>query len=155
MLKVEKLHSKHAFAANTYLISSCGEVAVVDPTVCYSDVRLVAKPKYVLLTHAHFDHILEINSWKEAGAEVVISETESGALSDPTRNCYRLFYGTSDGYFGEVHTVNEGDTLALGDDTVEVISVPGHTSGSVIYKIGDIAFVGDTVFDGGDRKSVV
>ena len=149
MIKVERLHSKHAFAANTYLLSSCGEVAVIDPTVAFSDTGLSFPPKYVLLTHAHFDHILEINSWKEAGAEVVASVEESISLADPYRNCYRQFYGTSDGYFGKVHTVNDGDTLTLGDSTLSVIQVPGHTAGSLIYTVDSLAFVGDTVFEGG------
>ena len=149
MPKVEKLNSPHRFAANTYLVFSGGELAVVDPTVPFSDTALPVAPKYVLLTHAHFDHILEVDSWKAAGAEVVISKTESGALRDSYRNCYRQFYGSDDGYFGEVNTVDDSDTLFLGELAIRVMSVPGHTSGSVVYTIANAAFVGDTVFEGG------
>lgn len=51
MLKIEKLESPHPFAANSYLISSDGEYAVVDPTAPYRDGMCEGTVKYILLTH--------------------------------------------------------------------------------------------------------
>ena len=150
MLKIEKLESPHPFAANSYLISSDGEYAVVDPTAPYRDGMCEGTVKYILLTHAHFDHILEVDSWVNAtGAEVIISAAEADALSDPMRNCYKLYDGTDRGYFGERRGISEGDRIPLGDQTVEMLATPGHTIGSACYKIGNDVFVGDTVFAGG------
>jgi len=42
--------------------------------------------------------------------------------------------------------VLQGDRLALGEMSIEVINTPGHTPDSVTYLIGDAAFVGDTIF---------
>jgi glyoxylase-like metal-dependent hydrolase (beta-lactamase superfamily II) len=42
--------------------------------------------------------------------------------------------------------VQDGDRLQLGDITIEVIATPGHTPACVSYRIGDVVFVGDTLF---------
>ena len=102
-----------------------------------------------MLTHSNFDHILDIDSWKDAGGEVIISDKELDFLPDPSKNCYALFFAESKGYHGAATGVCEGDTLSLGDEKIEVLSVPGHTVGSLVYKLSDICFVGDTVFEGG------
>lgn len=150
MLKIKSLKSPHPFAANCYLISSAGECAVVDPTAPYSEGICEGRVKYILLTHAHFDHILEVESWvKATGAEVIISAAEADALSDPMRNCFKLYDGTDRGYFGERRGISEGDLIPLGDQQIEMIATPGHTIGSACYKIGNEVFVGDTVFAGG------
>lgn len=150
MKKVILLDSPHPFAANTYLVSVCQEAAVVDPTAPYSPEICPYKLKYILLTHAHFDHILEVESWREGtGAEVIVLDAERAALADPMRNCFKLYDGTDRGYFGEAREVSEGDTLPLGDTYIRVIACPGHTIGCATYVIDDIAFVGDTVFERG------
>lgn len=150
MLKISLLDSPHSFAANCYLISSGGDCAIVDPTVPYSPELYEGTLKYILLTHAHFDHILDIDNWVEGtGAEVICSIDEKDALSDPMRNCYKLFDGTSNGYFGQVRAVENGGVLHLGDTELSLIYCPGHTIGSVTYLIDGNAFVGDTIFENG------
>jgi glyoxylase-like metal-dependent hydrolase (beta-lactamase superfamily II) len=42
--------------------------------------------------------------------------------------------------------VKDGDRIALGILTVEVLHTPGHTPACVSYRIGDAVFVGDTLF---------
>jgi len=42
--------------------------------------------------------------------------------------------------------VKDGDRLALGELTIEVMHTPGHTPACVSYRIGDAVFVGDTLF---------
>lgn len=150
MLNIELLKSPHAFSANTYLISSAGEYAVVDPTAPYDEGLCKGKVRYILLTHTHFDHILEIDSWVNAtGAKVVIASCEVDALKDPMRNCYKLYDGSERGYFGEAEGIEDGDVLRLGETEIAYMSTPGHTAGSGIFICDGNAFVGDTVFAGG------
>ena len=40
----------------------------------------------------------------------------------------------------------DGDHLAIGELDMEVLHVPGHTPADVAYRMGDVAFVGDTLF---------
>ena len=149
MLKIERPSSPHKFASNTYIISSEGEYAVIDPSVPYDKALVDGRLKYILLTHSHFDHILDIDSWVNAGGEVIISEDEKDFLPDPSKNCYSLFFAENKGYYGEARGVREGDVLTFGDESITILNVPGHTIGSLVYKTNDACFVGDTVFAGG------
>lgn len=147
MLKVELLKSPLPYGANTYKVTSGEEFLVVDPAAPPRSVDLSCK--YVLLTHAHFDHILYVKEWAELGAEVLISSEEADKLSDPDYNCYRLFFGRDDGYFGKARGLASGEVIVFGEDEIRFIRTPGHTEGSGIYLSGKTAFVGDTVFAGG------
>ena len=148
-MNIQLLKYPHSFAANCYLISSAGEYAIIDPTAPYDPALIEGRLKYVLLTHAHFDHFLDIDSWVEAGAEVLVSKDDLPGLSDPIRNCYKLFDGTDKGYYGEAKGVSDGDVISLGEVEINVIACPGHTIGCVTYLCEGNAFVGDTIFAGG------
>lgn len=150
MLNTILLRSPHGFSANCYLISSANEYAVIDPTCPYEEGIVDGKIKYILLTHAHFDHILDIDSWvNSTNAEVIVSENEKNALADPMRNCYKLFDGSDCGYFGESRSLSDGDVITLGEDKIKFIECPGHTIGSAAYLCDGNLFVGDTIFEGG------
>ena len=45
--------------------------------------------------------------------------------------------------------LSHGDTLITGNVRIEVIFTPGHTPGSICFKIGKYLLAGDTVFPGG------
>ena len=47
-----------------------------------------------------------------------------------------------------IHTVKEGDTIDFGGTPIEVLHTPGHSPGSVTYRVGDVLFCGDTLFAG-------
>ncbi|MBO5907226.1 MAG: MBL fold metallo-hydrolase [Clostridia bacterium] len=150
MLLVKKPQSYHAFSANTYIVASDGECAIIDPAVPYCEELISGKLKYIFLTHAHFDHMLDINSWaSKTGAPVLVSEGDADKLSDGNLNCYTLFSGRNNGYYGKYQTVREGDTFALGSETLRVLELSGHTSGSIALLSEGMSFVGDTVFAGG------
>ena len=149
MISIKLLEPVHSFQSNTYLISSGISYAVIDPSVPYDSSLFEGELRYILLTHAHFDHMLDIDSWVCAtGAEVILSIDELPALADPLRNCYKLFDGSERGYFGAARGVKDGEALPLGDTEIKVVACPGHTVGSVSYVCDGHAFVGDTVFEG-------
>ncbi len=150
MLDIKVLPHSHSFASNTYLLSSDGECAVIDPAAPYNENLIDGKVKYIILTHAHFDHMLDIDEWVDkTGALVFVSGEDIDALKDPERNCYMLLTGRPGGYFGEALTFGGGDSFPLGDENIRVMATPGHTPGSVSLIVGDSIFVGDTIFAGG------
>ena len=151
MIEIRKLECKIPYASNSYLVVCGDECAVVDPSAPFCDDLLEGKHlKYILLTHGHFDHFLEIDSWANAtDADVIISEGDIGALSDSYRNCYSLFMHRDLGYHGRATSIKHGDSLMLGDETIVAEEYPGHTVGSMVYTIGKHSFVGDVVFAGG------
>ena len=142
-------------ASNSYVVISGDSFSVIDPSVGYFDaLRSVPeisekKLRYVILTHAHIDHFWEIVSYVKNGGAVLISHSDADKLADPHMNCSDFITGPLQVYSGEYSTLREGDKIDLGEDTLDVIEVPGHTCGSICL-IGDgVIFSGDTLFAGG------
>lgn len=149
---VYPLKSAIPYASASYALV-CGKYfSVVDPSVDLCEALESTPelngltPKYVLLTHAHIDHFLCIDSYVEQGMEVILSFEDTDKLAYPDRNAAFLFPTAPRGYFGPFTSVAGGDVIDIGGDKLEVISLPGHTSGSVAYVGCGSAFVGDTVF---------
>ncbi len=46
-------------------------------------------------------------------------------------------------------TIDEGDTIQIGDRTLEVWSTPGHTAGQLSFRMGNLLFSGDNIFRDG------
>ncbi|MGO9598908.1 MAG: MBL fold metallo-hydrolase [Isosphaeraceae bacterium] len=46
-------------------------------------------------------------------------------------------------------TLDEGDTIQIGDRTLEVWSTPGHTAGQLAFRMGNLLFSGDNIFRDG------
>ena len=108
----------------------------------------IEKLRYILLTHGHFDHIKGVKKLKaDFGGEVVIHSLDADCLYDSSKSLGD-FFGLSMPSFEADKTVIEGDRLPFGNSEIEVIHTPGHTVGSVCYKIGDMIFSGDTLFCG-------
>lgn len=154
MLKIYTFCPTDRFGCNTYIIGTDDEYAVIDPSVSYGEIleshpEIEGKVKYILLTHYHFDHILEIDSWYQICKDVRVGAQDKIGLSDPYINCYLGFLGTNEGFFGESQSLFDGDILTLGKEDIRIIACPGHTPGGVAYRIADNIFVGDTVFEQG------
>ena len=148
-MNIQMLKYPHPFSSICYLISSAGEYAVIDPSYPYDPSLIDGKLKYILLTHAHFDHFLDLESWEKTGVDILVCKYDLGGLSDPVRNCFKLFDGSAKGYHGRASVISDGDILPLGDTEIKVIGCPGHTIGSVTYFVENSAFVGDTIFANG------
>lgn len=103
-------------------------------------------PVAILLTHSHFDHILGIPGLRAAWPGLPVWCHPADV--DENHKTVTLFGSTfpSVSSFGGISTYVEGDKVQVGGITVEVISTPGHTPGSVTLKVGEILFTGDTLF---------
>lgn len=145
------------YASNCYLVMTDDEAlgVVIDPSVSYDFVfrqrRSLPKIEKILLTHAHFDHVLCLEEWKEkTGASVCITEPDANSLSDGEKNAYSLFFGEEKSYGKPDELVFDGDKICFGEEKLSVMLTPGHTAGSCCFVGDDVIFTGDTVFaDGG------
>lgn len=102
--------------------------------------------EYILLTHGHYDHIIGTKDVKDNyGAKVVISKEDANMLNS-ARHSLAIFCNAPQNNVDADIIVNDGDAINLGDIEIKVISTPGHTKGSVCYKVEDYLFTGDTLF---------
>ncbi|MEV6799088.1 MBL fold metallo-hydrolase [Micromonospora rifamycinica] len=91
----------------------------------------------VVTTHQHMDHWVAL--------EEVVAKTGARAL---------VHADDADGLPIPAQTLADGDTVAVGGQTLEVIHVKGHTPGSIALLYRDPAgtphlFTGDSLFPGG------
>ncbi len=98
-----------------------------------------------LETHAHADHLSGSPYIKaKTGAKIGIGEH----IKDVQRIFRPVFDADdlkTDGSDFD-HLFKDGEHFKIGELDVEVIYTPGHTPADITYKIGDAAFVGDTLF---------
>ena len=99
----------------------------------------------VVTTHQHWDHHRALSAVVEAtSAEVVAGVEDADAITAQTG-------------VPVTRSVREGDTVAVGECTLEVIPIAGHTPGSIALLYDDSAsegghphlFTGDSLFPGG------
>ena len=124
------------------------EAAVIDPADEAETLRdaienMGATLKYILLTHGHRDHTLAAPKLHEMfpDAAVYIHAADKGQVG-----IYR--YPMEELIGEDLKFYDDGDTLKLGNLTIEVITTPGHTGGSVCLRVGNALFTGDTLFAG-------
>lgn len=107
------------------------------------------KAERLILTHGHFDHILDVNHYVQAGIPVSISPREREMLQAPQTQMFGLPYPMPE--FEPDESLGEGDSLQLGSDRWVVWDVPGHSPGHVLlYNAeSDLILGGDLLFRSG------
>lgn len=111
-------------------------------------------PKYVLCSHAHFDHTGNVRYLQERyGAKAILSLIEAGISVNPDSyraNYVALTYGKSRELFLEEcftadRVLQETDTsLELDGRTFGILPLPGHSAGHLGFVTPDgAAYVGD------------
>jgi hydroxyacylglutathione hydrolase len=82
-------------------------------------------------THWHPDH---------AGGNAAIKAATGCTITAPTGDAAKIE--------GVDRTVDQGDTVLIGDVAAQVLNVGGHTLGHIAYHLpqADLAFVGDSLF---------
>ena len=148
----------------SYLVAdpASGSAAVIDPVLDYDPAEgtvdtssaeaVLARAaergwtiELVLETHAHADHLSAAPFFKgKTGARIGIGE-QIRSVQKVFRPMFEADDIKRDG--GDFDLLFEdGERLALGGLSIEVMATPGHTAADVSYHIGDALFVGDSLF---------
>ncbi len=166
-----------AFAANCYVVASAPgtECVIIDPgqdaergiDELLTEHRL--KPAAVLLTHGHIDHVWSVAPVCGAkGIPAYIHPDDRALLSDPAKGFplgagQQLFGGLEFTEPDDVKELADGMTLSLVGFEIVVNHAPGHTGGSVTFRLpldspitaqgkskiaGGVLFSGDLLFAG-------
>ncbi|MCP4217924.1 MAG: hydroxyacylglutathione hydrolase [bacterium] len=107
------------------------KAAVIDPSpdpnpCCDKAKELGLTVEYVINTHIHFDHTGGNDFFRSENAKLVVHSLA---------------------YMGDIR-VEDGDTLQVGDITLEFIHTPGHTPDSMCIRAEKELMTGDTLFVG-------
>ncbi len=87
----------------------------------------------VLETHGHWDHIQAVPAVRDAGYEVGVTAADAAML--PSYD----------------YLLEDDSRIEFGRAALHTITTPGHTAGSICFKLVDkpLVFSGDTLFPGG------
>ena len=149
------LLSPTAWESNSYLLIEDGKALLIDAGAPLEKVtaRLVeenAELCGILLTHGHFDHILSIDRLRETyGVPVYIHKDDAPMLTDGNLNAYATFFREHRTWQSADKLLKDGDTIPFGEKIITVLHTPGHTRGSVSYRVENHLFSGDTLFADG------
>lgn len=138
-----------AGGTNCYILEDekTNKAAVIDPgdeadKIMQAIRELGVEVEHILLTHGHYDHTTAVPELHKAlpQAKIYIHEADANGAGST------LF--PLAGQVADLMLYGEGDELALGTLTIQVLHTPGHSPGSVTLKAGDVLFCGDTLFAG-------
>lgn len=134
---------------NCYIVTLDQETALIDPGGDAEDIfdLLPKNPRYILITHGHFDHVLALD-------ELTDKYKTTQVLAGDVEMIKKL--NMQGGFMGigfpkirsKITPVHDGLKIPFGGTYFEVITTPGHTPEGVCYHIEDDLFSGDTLFSG-------
>jgi len=116
------------------------EIVVVDPGDAAPVLSYLQANKLllhaILITHHHFDHSGGIQDLKNHFPQVSVYGPKNESIA------------------GVTHLLKEGDTISFADFklSLNILDVPGHTKGHIVYYNDNLLFCGDTLFSCGCGK---
>jgi glyoxylase-like metal-dependent hydrolase (beta-lactamase superfamily II) len=159
------VQARRRLGVNIYLIDGGSEYALID--VGFLDdlpfvLELIRQMdfslsdcKLILATHADADHVQGLARAREVLRCKVAAHPRSVAPLEQGDEI--LTYARIDAQ--NIHipmprckvdlTIDEGDTIEIGERKLEVWSTPGHTAGQLSFRTGELLFSGDNIFRDG------
>jgi len=144
---------------NTYLVwDDTKECVLIDPGCERRQERneLAAfieskglKPKMILLTHAHLDHIYGVREFSQRYAiPVMMDQKERESIEKFNDSFVRMGLHAPEGF--DFTPVDDGQLLHFGNTDVRALSTPGHSPGGLCWWLEkeEVLFSGDTLFRG-------
>ena len=145
---------------NSYILSDeTGECVFIDPGYYFeeeqnevreyvSDKKL--KPLKIINTHCHFDHILGVDFLRKEYDIPFLAHKEDVFLVDRAASKARIFGVKMDPVQPVDSFFDEGEKVSFGQSELEIIHVPGHSPGHVVFysETNKFVFTGDVLFYG-------
>ena len=139
-IRIIQLDVAGTIVSNAYLLvcQKTGDSALVDTPGDAGKLLEQLKgtnPRYVLITHNHFDHLMAFDEVRSK-LQVPVAAHQLDALPSPPDVL-----------------LNDGDTVSFGNIELTVLHTPGHTPGSICFYTDKYLISGDTLFPGGPGKT--
>jgi hydroxyacylglutathione hydrolase len=140
---------------NCYIVGSdqTRDGLVIDPAgdaprILDNIKQLTLDIKFIIITHAHPDHIGAIAQVKEAtGATFALHAAEEDLLRSYD---YRQFSALDPSFRvpqSPDKLLNDGDSIEIGDLKFHIAHTPGHSMGGICIIGHGVVFSGDTLFN--------
>lgn len=133
-----------------------GRAAIVDPggdveRILAAVEKMDATVEKVLLTHGHMDHCAASDDLRSQ-LQVPIEGPEQGDrfwIERLPEWCQMAGFPHAEAFEPD-RWLSDGDTVTIGEVTLNVLHCPGHTPGHVVffYPEQQVAWVGDVIFAG-------
>ncbi|ASS38034.1 MBL fold metallo-hydrolase [Mogibacterium pumilum] len=138
---------------NTYVIKdeNTGLCAVIDPGCFNASIEEFIGDKknllYIILTHAHWDHIAALNEYKANYNDVklVANFDEQEMITNSSINGSIQYMGDEVAIEADIYVADD-EELKLGETPLKFITTPGHTKGGMCILADGNLFSGDTLF---------
>jgi glyoxylase-like metal-dependent hydrolase (beta-lactamase superfamily II) len=163
-MRIEAFFHEATFSVSYLLLDeAAGKAALIDPVLDYDQASARTSTKFadsiiarigeagltlewILDTHVHADHLTAMAYVKER----LGARTGIGRRVVEVQAMFRDFYNLPrdfpvDGRQFD-RLFDDGETFRLGAIEIAVMHTPGHTPACAIYRAGDAAFIGDTMF---------
>ena len=102
--------------------------------------------QWILETHAHADHLTAAPYLKaNLGGQTAIGDHIT-AVQHVFKGVFNLEASFQEDGTQFDHLLKVDEVFAIGNLTAKALYVPGHTPACVAYQVGDVVFVGDTLF---------
>ena len=131
---------------NSYLIIHNKQAVLIDVANNWNDISIFLKKNNLklialILTHGHFDHIIDIE--KLSSIPIYINENEKNILDVENKQLVRDF--KIDYKKLNIHYFLQ-DKLNIAEFNFKIFHTPGHTPGGVCIAYENYLFTGDTIF---------
>ena len=149
------------FPVNCYVIwDDTKEAAVIDAGSYWPKEHKVLREfitdmgltlRHVLNTHLHLDHIFgNAALYREFGLKPEASIKDQDQLDYAPRMCQLFGFEINEPPQPIGKNLTDGDTVTFGDTCLEVMEVPGHSPGGLVFlcKEDRLLFSGDSLFCG-------
>ncbi|MDI6726332.1 MAG: MBL fold metallo-hydrolase [Smithellaceae bacterium] len=139
-------------AVFAYLVGdeASGDALVIDPAANIDGLITEARNnklniKYIVNTHGHVDHTSGNKEMREkTGARIIVHEDDAEMLANTPAMILKMFGATASPP-ADIR-VKDGDDIAVGQVSLKVLHVPGHSPGSMALFYDGMVFTGDTLF---------
>lgn len=148
---VKQLQVGH-MAVFAYLVGNLEtcEALVIDPADDIDGIIAEARKnnlniKYIVNTHGHVDHTAgNVEMKQKTGAQIIIHEDDADMLDSTPAMILKMF-GARKSPPADIK-VKDGDLIKIGNESLKVIHVPGHSQGGIALYGDGVVFTGDTLF---------
>ncbi|WP_274652168.1 MBL fold metallo-hydrolase [Paenibacillus humicola] len=148
---------------NAYAILGDEAVVLIDSGTNEAELKVIQRNlsawglsgypiSHLLLTHSHFDHSGNAHAFRAKGAEIAAGPGDAEGIELADERVIPYCYEETFVPCRVDRKVKDGDVIQAAGLAFEVLHVPGHSSGSVAYRLTidgqTVLFTGDALMAG-------